>query len=314
MNIDLDRDVRPLLPPGGGDRWLNVLLAHEAERGRDRHDRVEGAAGHYTHVRVDAQARRHEAPLVGVTTLMAERLVQYVWTGRKKKGGSGAGKVRAPSQTLQVRVKRESRGKRGRPSPTVALAARGHQLGSKVHQQMADLVYMTAAGFEAKWGRRENGGGVHVNTEALMQSILDRGMVPLRPEFLVYDLARGWATRIDMVALERRTGRLVFLEYKTGYGEGRFLEPDRHLRWREPQLRDHVEPWSPKVSACTQLTLGTGMAAQLMRLPPEAFVMEVKHVDLDVATQRVKHVHTYVIPGPVFAAWDSMIRSALAAS
>lgn len=307
MDIDIDRDVRPLLLPNGGDRWLNVLLAYEAWRGRDRHDQVEGAAGNYTHVHVDAQGKRREAKLMGVTTLLDEKLVQYVWTGRKKKKKQAA----SPSQTLRVRVKREPTKKKAAATGAARLAARGAQLGSRVHQQMADLVYMTRAGFAAKWGRREEGRGVHVNTEALMQSIMDGGCVPLRPEFLVYDLARGWATRIDMVAIELATGRLKFIEYKTGYGEGCFLQPDRHKRWRSPLLRDHVQAWSPYVSACTQQTLATSMAVALMRLPPEAYVTEVKHVELDVPTQLVKHVHTFAIQSQMFQAWDSMIRAAI---
>jgi len=278
---------------------------------------VAGYASNYTHYHVDAQGRRTQRKLVGVTTLMAERLVQYVHTDKKKGKKAAATKstnrLSKPSKTLGgVKIKQERTLSR---TATRAAVLNGAQLGSLVHQQMADLIDMDNAGFARKYGVRDEGaggGGLHVNTECLMKAIIEQGMVPVRPEFLVYNLAAGHATRIDNVAIELATGRLVFIEYKTGYGEGKFMEPARHLRWRHPAMAASGTPCSPYSMACTQITLGTAMAVQQMHLPPEAYRLQVMHVDLDAKTQIVRHVHTAKMTPEGYIYWDQTIRAALA--
>ncbi len=320
MSIDIERDVRArLVSVGATTEWLDRLVAvHQAQEAPPPNicDRVMGASGQYTHWRKPPgpTGKVSTRSLVSVTTLMKNHLTVHFRKGRQK-GGNGKG--RRPAKSLQPAMVFKLKKTKSTPNAAPSrIYVSGAQLGSFVHKQMEDIVYMAPAGFLRKYPA-----GPHKSTVALCRAIHSQGLVPVVPEFLVYDLDRGRATRIDMVAVEIATGCLVFIEYKTGYGDGVFMQPqvraasfvDRcaitppqaNQRWRAPLLRAQQEtfPCSPYNMACIQLVLGTEMAVQMLQLPPTAFalrarvpcysyVAQVMHADLDRRTQRFKHVHT----------------------
>jgi hypothetical protein len=97
--------------------------------------------------------------------------------------------------------------------PLRALTA-GHRsaglaLGTLVHKQLEDAVYLDRASFERKYT------AMAPSTKAVLGYIQKRGWTLVATEFCVADEALGVAARFDAVAVTK-DGVPVFLEYKTG--------------------------------------------------------------------------------------------------
>lgn len=85
----------------------------------------------------------------------------------------------------------------------------GLALGSLVHKQLEDAVYLDRASFERKYT------AMAPSTKAILAYIHKRDWTLVRAEFCVADEAIGVAARFDGLAVTR-SGVPVFLEYKTG--------------------------------------------------------------------------------------------------
>jgi hypothetical protein len=82
--------------------------------------------------------------------------------------------------------------------------------GSETHQQLQDFVELDRAAF------RKRHPVIHAYTRRILRFVLDQQWRPLLAEFDLYDAELGIGTSVDMVCLTA-AGRLVFLEFKTGY-------------------------------------------------------------------------------------------------
>lgn len=84
--------------------------------------------------------------------------------------------------------------------------------GTKVHRQIEDFVVLDKKNFLKKhpclhpWSKRIL---THITEEMKW--------IPLKPEYHVYDEDLGIGTSIDMVCVDKSSGKLILLEFKTGY-------------------------------------------------------------------------------------------------
>jgi hypothetical protein len=170
---------------------------------------------------------------------------------------------------------------------------RGAVRGSYIHQQIEAAVMLDAGSFARKYREGMNPWAHH-----LMADIIARGMRPFRAEFVVYDLHIGCATQIDLVAVDK-DGTLVFIENKTGYGNGVWARPT-DAYWVTPTLsRLPSFPCTPRNKAVVQITLGAIMAAKMLGLSMKAYRLAVMRID--------EHVIEYI---PV--ASDFILREGVA--
>jgi len=143
----------------------------------------------------------------------------------------------------------------------------GHLRGTIVHQQMYDLIMFDAQNVGRNheilggtgYGKPER----HPWVDRLMERILARGDLPLKPEFLVADPEIGIATQIDLVTVNEQTGQLSFYEYKTASSREYFQarESGPFSRFLEQRLEN-----SPYTRAMLQASIGALMAMQMLNL------------------------------------------------
>jgi hypothetical protein len=129
-------------------------------------------------------------------------------------------------------------------------AARGLLRGNLIHSQIQALVSLDAEHFHRKYT-----GGAHPWSYDALDALLGRGIRPLDSEVGIADVDIGKATNIDLIGV-RENGRLVFIEWKTGY-EGEAWTSATH--WMRGPLRGVLED-SAKNRAIVQVVLGALMA------------------------------------------------------
>ncbi len=83
--------------------------------------------------------------------------------------------------------------------------------GSEVHQQLEDFILLDEKNFKKKHTT------LHPWTKRILLFILDRDWQPLESEFNIFDKDIKVGTSIDMVCVDKKTGKLIILEFKTGY-------------------------------------------------------------------------------------------------
>jgi hypothetical protein len=220
--------------------------------------------------------------LRGLTTVLAQlywpAFTPWRAKGKEKGAANGNGPLKRTLQSV-AQVTKNKRPRAGasahgpgltpiRPAaltlvapPTLTAAARGHVRGSIMHRQMEDLMTLDAESF-----RRRNPDGEHPWTARLFRALIARGKIPLASEFRVADLALGVATRIDLVAVDEKTGHLCFLEYKTAGSRELFHVAETSEAPLERVLRATRLPNSALVRAMLQATVGATMAVKMLGL------------------------------------------------
>jgi hypothetical protein len=83
--------------------------------------------------------------------------------------------------------------------------------GSEIHQQLEDFVFMNKKSFIKKHE------GIHPWAKEILKFIEKMNWIPLQSEYHVYDLKLLIGTSIDMICVDSKTGKLILLEFKTGY-------------------------------------------------------------------------------------------------
>lgn len=87
--------------------------------------------------------------------------------------------------------------------------------GTRVHRELDEFVKLDMKNF-AKLNPK-----VHPWTKSVLRCIKDNEWIPVACEFMVFDPLIRVGTAIDMVCVTK-LGKIVFLELKTGYGNGFF--------------------------------------------------------------------------------------------
>lgn len=245
--------------------------------------------------------------LKGVTTLMRDLIVddpaRDPGAARATRGRSW---LRAPRATGEraATTRKRSREQWGHTIDTAAfprpefsratagvaglapmLGLRGPGRGTLIHTQIEDSVLHDAEHFA-----RRHAHGMHPWARSLLGALLQRGLRPFKAEFIVHDADMRCATRIDLVAVDR-TGRLHFIENKTGYANGKWHDvrgaaqaarEGTGARWRPDYLNALAFfPCTARNQAAVQAVLGARMAARMLRLPPETYSVAVARVSDD---------------------------------
>ncbi len=83
--------------------------------------------------------------------------------------------------------------------------------GTEVHQELRDFIEMDERSFRKKYPV------IHEYTRRILLFISAMKWIPFIAEFNVFDEQLRIGTSIDMVCLCRATGKVIFLEFKTGY-------------------------------------------------------------------------------------------------
>ena len=282
MNFSPAEDILPHLAyPDDAARVFNHVYS----------DAIGAEGGSYQFIDPATHKSRR---LRGLTTVLAQLYWPTFTPWAKKKGsGTGSGKGTSTStggntalkRTLQsvAQVTRNKRprlhGKGVTPlrpppgdgtiiAPTLTAVAKGHVRGSIMHRQMDELMTLDAESFH-----RRNPDGEHPWTARLFRALLARGKLPLQSEFRVADLGLGIATRLDMVAVDEKTGELCFLEYKTAGSRELFSVADAGPFAR--LLADGRLPNSALGRAMIQATIGGIMAARMLGLVDRDFEVTV---------------------------------------
>lgn len=238
MDIDIERDIIAWCSNPSVVKAIHAFsppVVHEA--------------GVY-HYHVHGQKR---VLLRGLTRTMREALVEREpgsrSTGRKDPGN---GEEEIPED----------------PAAFAEASLTGVMRGSRVHREVEDAILMSPKVFLRKYPR-----GMRSDTRRLLGALDERGWRPFKAEFIVYDLDLGIATRIDLLAVNRE-GRVLFVENKTGYGNGTFIDGPPG-DWKV----DLPFECTQKALALVQATMGLLMAVRLLRLDERAVEACVVQVD-----------------------------------
>jgi hypothetical protein len=144
------------------------------------------------------------------------------------------------------------------------LGARGSLRGTVVHEHVHHLWLYRAN--EAAF-RALHPDGAHPWALRVLQDMLDRQWHPLECEYAVHSAALQLWTKLDLVAVDTATGRLIVIELKTGYAGGRW-DAIVDGRWRRESRLRHL-PCNPKHRAMVQAMLGALLLARTLELEPE---------------------------------------------
>lgn len=276
MNLSYQRDIAEWVRT---DRWLALVQAHQSPVAKEG-----GVFRLFSQDPAAPAALQRSYNLAGVTRLMADYV--YRESGKRARPASSrGGKAGRAQRGMRKSQYGEDTGGLGRPSaPEFAGAGKsdGHTMlrltgpmrGTLVHRQIEDSVLHDNENF-----LRRHAQGMHPWARSLMKCLLKRGMRPFRAEFTVHDADMGAATQIDLLAVDQ-TGRLVFIENKTGYGGGDWMCVAEGTAWRLDVLTalGASFPCNPRNRAVVQATLGALMAVRMLRLPEEAFAVLVLRV------------------------------------
>ncbi len=130
----------------------------------------------------------------------------------------------------------------------------GTQRGTIVHQQVRDFLWLDATAFARLHGAQ----GAHSWVARFHDTLLAMGWLPLACEFIVYDPTLRVGTAIDFVAVTR-SGRLVFVELKTGYAGAAWTHSSGPMRGILGAAGMHDTPAN---RAMVQVTLGALLAVK----------------------------------------------------
>ncbi len=84
--------------------------------------------------------------------------------------------------------------------------------GTSVHEELEDFILLDKKNFLKKHQ------GLHPWSKRILKHITEvMNWTPLKSEFHVYDEALRIGTSIDMICVDNDTGKLILLEFKTGY-------------------------------------------------------------------------------------------------
>ena len=139
--------------------------------------------------------------------------------------------------------------------------------GSEVHEEIQDFIELDKNAFTKKHPI------IHEFTRRILLFISARGWIPFISEFKTFDEDLRIATSIDLVCLDVATGKLIFLEFKTGY-EGYF---DRYTGYMRGALNKLTN--SPSNQAHIQLITSVLITMKSHRISVDEFEMYVIRVD-----------------------------------
>jgi len=209
--------------------------------------------------------------LRGLTRVMGDRL----WHVVKKRGA----KTRTPAP-LPPGFKRLE---------PVHRQYSGLARGTKVHEQMADLVKHDILAFH-----RNHPEGAHNYALRALRTLYNEGILVFRCEVPVFSASRTMATRLDFVGVRRDTGQLVCGELKTGYNDGSFQTGVVDGQWRPgtPMRRAQL-PCTAFERAKLQIALGTLMLGEVL-----AAQEQVRSVIAECVVVHVddRHVRLHWVP------------------
>jgi hypothetical protein len=189
--------------------------------------------------------------LVGLTTVMAERLVMRDRSRRRKHPGraksSIASRLGVPDHLHHA--PRHSH-------------LRGNERGTRVHRQMAEYILSP----EFARINPANSMGFDPYVLRLHTYLIDSGLRPFAGELFVCDVQLGIGFSVDVMAVDK-AGELWWIEVKTGYAGGAFDRVGRNL-WVCPALAAIASrfPCTPRNQSKVQITLGATMGIRMFNL------------------------------------------------
>ena len=266
MNYDFDRDfVRWVDDP----EMLNRLYAYRSPVMREGRAYVIPSATH------PGQTEKK----TGITTVMKLHIYKAGAHSRDRmRQRTGRGQQRGNTRPAVVhRWLAFNAPLRAGQRPAILLL-KGAERGTMVHRQIMEIVF--GASMEAVLRLPGNRLGIHPYARMVLTHLINEmGLRPFLSEFRIHDAVIDCATQIDLVAIDK-TGRIVFIELKTGYSEGRFLR-DCGDSWRIRALADvsATFPCNERNKAVVQIVGGAVMAARKLRIPGTAFSTCVLRVD-----------------------------------
>lgn len=139
--------------------------------------------------------------------------------------------------------------------------------GTEVHMELKDFVEMNEKGFRKKYPL------IHEYTRRILLFISSMNWTPFIAEFNVFDEQLRIGTSIDMVCLDKITGKVIFLEFKTGYANY-FTNHTGYMRNSLKKLTN-----SPYNQAHIQLIVSVLIVMKHHRLSVSEFEMYVIRVD-----------------------------------
>lgn len=204
--------------------------------------------------------------LPGVTVAMTHSMIKRAKVSKK------SWSIRTPRKTSTVYKPRERRDARLRELNDMWM---GSRRGTEVHHQLGLAVRYGLAAFRSRVG----GDGVHKFTESILHALAQKGWRLVRSEYIAYDAALGISAHVDLVAVDE-SGRLIFIEIKTGYAGGKFERLTNRQIWTIPPFHGRIDfPCTVRNKAVVQIGLGAMMAAKRLRLPPEAYRAVVMQIE-----------------------------------
>ena len=278
--IDAMREkVRRQLPDTQWYDWIMEFHRHPPKQ-------VAGSCGQYTYFHHQG-LKRKQIPLMGVTKSMSSYLYSYskhqAYRQRaKKKRARPRKRIGAPPPSPQpasiAPIKHEKGGITGRAR------------GTMIHHHIHDMVYMDEATF-----KRAHPEGKHKWAENVWKHLKERNWYPIIPEFLVYRLDYYLATRIDLVCVERHSGKILFIELKTGYVDD-FIDDLPGHAWTKEIMKNYA--CSHEKLALVQIDLGVQMAlddlcelSDMPDWPDHVWEAYVVHVFDDVKEPRLTELN-----------------------
>ncbi len=120
--------------------------------------------------------------------------------------------------------------------------------GTVIHEQIHDYILFDMPNFLKKYSK------VHEWTDKIMKAIRSNGWKPIISEFDVYDASIQMATSIDIVCVEKDTGKIICIELKTGY-KGYFDKRDNN----NPLMSGCLRRIPLTIKNCASVQLATSM-------------------------------------------------------
>ncbi len=173
-----------------------------------------------------------------------------------KKGGGRRKGIKNTKKIFPVSQKEKKRGR-----------FYGVIRGDEVHNEIQDFIDLDRNAFTKKHPE------IHDFTKRILLFISDRKWLPFLTEFPVFDEDIRMATSIDLVCLDIVTGKVIFLEFKTGYA-GYFDKYNAYMRKSLSKLTN-----SPSNQAHIQLITSVLITMKSHRISVDEFEMYVIRVD-----------------------------------
>jgi hypothetical protein len=215
---------------------------------------------------------RNPVTMVGLTTAMSKYLYAPLQAVKKR--------ARKPAETPAAKLKRQRSKARQvalRAKLTVQqrmmMSLKGRVRGSLIHRHIMDRLTLDDENF-----LRRNTTGIHPWARRLLEVFVGRGWHPIAAEFPALDANINMATQNDLVAVDE-SGKLVFIEDKTGYADDAFNQVDAVWSFELPAALRGRFPCTPRNRAIVQATLGALMAVSRLRLEDDAFSVWVARID-----------------------------------